>query len=125
MANARSAAHAGRTVRTTTTEEIGDTTVVRGRGQTLLTNIVWFMAGVIIVLLVFRFIFALLGANPANSFAHFIYQVSHPFVAPFFSLFSYNYAYGISHFEAYTLVAILVYLIAAWGLSALINLNRR
>lgn len=125
MANARSTAHNGRAVRTTTTEEVDDGVVARNRGQLFLTNIIWFAAGVIIVLLGFRFVFALLGANPSNSFAHFIYQVSHPFVAPFFGLFSYNYSYGISRFEAYTLVAMLVYLIIAWGLSALINLNRR
>lgn len=93
--------------------------------QRLLTNLIWFVAGVILVLLAFRFIFALLGANPGNSFANFIYTTSHPFVAPFFGLFSYNYSYGISRFEVYTLVAMLVYLVIAWGLTSLVNLDRR
>jgi len=113
-----------RTVRTTTTDEPADAAPA-ARGQNILTNLIWFIAGVILVLLGFRFILALLGANPANSFANFIYSASHPFVAPFFSLFSYQQQYGISRFEIYTLVAMLVYLVIAWGLTALVNLNRR
>lgn len=114
-----------RQVTTTTTKE---TTAPAGRGlygQTILTNVIWFIAGVIVILLGFRFILALLGANPQNGFANFIYTTSHPFAAPFFGLFNYNYRYGISHFEIYTLVAIVVYLVIAWLLTALINLNRR
>jgi hypothetical protein len=76
-------------------------------------------------LLAFRFILALLGANPGNWFANFIYDVSHPFVAPFFGLFSYNYQYGVSKFETYTLVAMVVYAVVAWILAALVNINRR
>ena len=93
--------------------------------QNVLTNLIWFVAGVILVLLAFRFVLALLGANPANGFANFIYTTSHPLVAPFFGLFSYNYTYGISRLEAYTLVAMLVYLVIALGLTSLVNLNRR
>lgn len=93
--------------------------------QRVITNLIWFIAGVILVLLAFRFIFSLLGANTSNGFANFIYSTSHPFVSPFFSLFSYNYSYGISRFEAYTLVAMLVYLVIAWGLTELVNLDRR
>lgn len=93
--------------------------------QRVVTNLIWFVAGVILVLLAFRFVFSLLGANTSNGFANFIYTTSHPFVAPFFSLFSYNYSYGISHFEIYTLIAMLVYLVVAWGLTALVNIDRR
>jgi hypothetical protein len=91
----------------------------------VLDRIIWFVAGLLITLLAFRFIFALLGANPANSFAHFVYSVSHPFVALFFSLFSYNYQYGVSRFETYTIVAILVYAVVAYFLSWLVNIPAR
>ncbi len=93
--------------------------------QTLARNIVWYIAGVIEVLLGFRFLLALLGANSTNTFANIIYTLSRPFVAPFFSLFSYRgYVYGVSRFEVYTLVAMLFYLVVAWGIAKLVTLNR-
>lgn len=88
-------------------------------------QLVWFVAGVLLAILGLRFIFALLGANPTNAFANFIYTVSHPFVAPFFSLFSYNLRYGISRFESFTLVAMAVYALLAWGIARLITIDRR
>jgi uncharacterized protein YggT (Ycf19 family) len=92
----------------------------------ILSQIIWFVAGVILILLAFRFLLSLLGANTTNSFAHFIYSASHPFVAPFFGLFNYNnIQYGISRFEVYTLVAIAVYAAVAWILSYLANIGRR
>src|SRR5579871_60661 len=51
-------------------------------------RVIWFIAGILLVLLAFRFALALLGANTSNAFANFIFNTSHPFVAPFFSLFS-------------------------------------
>lgn len=103
-----------------------DDTVVDEHPQNVVARIVWFVAGVIIALLAFRFVLALLGANPSNGFANFIYDASHPFVAPFFGLFSYNNInYGVSRFEIYTLVAIAVYAVIAWGIVALINISRR
>jgi hypothetical protein len=88
-------------------------------------RIVWFIAGVLIILLGFRFVLALLGANTSNSFANFIYQTSHPFVSPFFSLFNYHYyIYGVSRFEVYTLVAMLFYVLLAWGIAKLVTINR-
>ncbi len=94
--------------------------------QNVATRVIWYIAGVLLVLLAFRFILSLLGANTTNGFANFIYSVSHPFVAPFFSLFSYNNIhYGVSRFEVYTLVAMAVYAVIAWGISALVNISRR
>lgn len=90
------------------------------------TRVIWFIAGIIIVLLAFRFVLSLLGANTTNGFANFIYSASHPFVAPFFGLFSYNnIQYGISRFEVYTLIAMAVYAVIAWGLTALVDISRR
>lgn len=95
-------------------------------GMNVITRIIWFVAGVILLLLAFRFILSLFGANTTNGFANFIYSTSHPFVAPFFNLFSYNnIQYGVSRFEVYTLVAMLVYAAVAWILSALVNIGRR
>lgn len=93
--------------------------------DSLASRIVWFIAGIILGLLAFRFVLALLGANPDNAFANFIYTTSHPFVAPFFSLFGYNLHYGVSRFEIFTLIAMAVYAIIAFAISRLFTINRR
>ncbi len=91
----------------------------------VVVRIIWFIAGVLLVLLGFRFILSLLGANITNSFANFIYNTSHPFVSPFFSLFNYHEpVYGVSHFETYTLIAMIVYAIIAWGIVKLVQINQ-
>ncbi|MEX1995416.1 MAG: YggT family protein [Candidatus Saccharimonadales bacterium] len=116
----------GETVSRTKKVSTDDPGVRANDSRNLAERVVWFIAGIILVLLAFRFVLSLLGANRNNAFADFIYSISQPFVAPFFSLFSYNnYDYGVSRFEVYTLFAMLVYAVAAWGISALINLNRK
>jgi hypothetical protein len=95
-------------------------------GPSILSQVIWFVAGVILLLLGFRFVLSLLGANMSNGFAQFIYNTSHPFVTPFFGLFHYNnIQYGVSRFEVYTLVAMAVYAAVAWILSYLANIGRR
>ena len=91
----------------------------------VISRVVWYLAGILLVVLGLRFVLTLLGANTTNGFANFIYSTSHPFVAPFFSLFNYhNYTYGTSRFEVYTLVAIVIYSLIAWGIAKLVTLNR-
>ena len=93
--------------------------------QNVAYRVVWYVAGILLVLLAFRFLLSLLGANTTNGLADFVYITSHPFVAPFFSLFRYNnYTMGASHFEVYTLVAMLFYTVVAWGIAKLLTLNR-
>ena len=108
-------------------DEPADRAVVEPNyGINVVSRAIWFVAGIILLLLSFRFVLSLLGANTTNGFAQFIYNTSHPFVAPFFNLFSYNNInYGVSRFEVYTLVAMLVYAAIAWVLSALANIGRR
>jgi hypothetical protein len=113
---------AGDTVQKTT--ETSSSRAKSEHQQNTAARTVWFIAGILLVLLGFRFVLALLGANTSNSFANFIYKVSHPFVTPFFSLFSYRQVYGVSHVEVYTLVAIVVYAVIAWGIVRLFTLNR-
>ena len=92
----------------------------------VLERVVWFVVSVIEALLVTRLVLALLGANVTNTFADFIYTTSNMFVSPFSNLFSYdNYVYGVSRFEGYTVVAMLVYLLAAVGIVKLVTLNRK
>jgi len=88
-------------------------------------RIIWLIAGIIILILAFRFILSLLGANRGNPFADLIYTLSYPFVAPFFSLFSYDGTItGNSQFELYALIAMAVYATLAWVISRIVNLGR-
>ena len=92
--------------------------------QNVAVRVIWFIAGVLLTLLAFRFVLSLLGANESNGFANFIYTVSHPFVAPFFGLFNYDFQAGRSSFELSTLVAMAVYAIVAAGLARLATITR-
>lgn len=86
-------------------------------------RIVSFMGGVLLSLLAMRFVLSLLGANPANVFASFIYNVTHPFVAPFFSLFNYQEQFGAVRFEFETLVAMLFWGAVTWMITRLVTLG--
>lgn len=113
----------GDTVQKTT--EVNDSKVSTEHQQNVAERVIWYIGGIVLVLLGFRFVLALLGANASNGFANFIYSTSHPFVSPFFSLFNYhNHMNGTSQFEIYTLVAIVVYAVIAWGIARLLTLNR-
>ena len=114
---------AGNTVEKTT--QVRDGSVEQEHNAIVADRIIWLIAGIITTLLSFRFVLALLGANPNNGFVDFIYSLSQPFVAPFFGIFSYDSTYtGVGRFELYTLIAIAVYLVLAWLISKIININR-
>jgi hypothetical protein len=102
---------------------VANTNTVDAPGN-VLARVIGFLGSILLVLLAFRFVLVLLGANPANGFANFIYTASHPFVAPFFSLFGYNLRYGVSRVELGTLVAIVVYALITYGLMRLVTINR-
>ena len=90
---------------------------------TTAARVVWFIAGLLIVLLAFRFVFILFGANQANTFTNFIYTLSYPFAMPFFGIFGYSLKYGVSRLELSTLVAIAVYALIAYGIVKLITIR--
>ncbi len=101
------------------------TTEKQEYGMNLAARIISFVGGVILALLAVRFLLILLGANPANGFANFIYSVSHPLVSPFFGLFNYEQTLGTKHFEIATLVAMLVYGLVMALLIRLVTLGSR
>ncbi|HVV66886.1 MAG TPA: hypothetical protein VHB72_02325 [Candidatus Saccharimonadales bacterium] len=91
----------------------------------VLERIVEAAAGFLLATLAFRFLFSLLGANPENGFASFIYSFTSPFVSPFYDLFNYDHpSLGVATFEGYTLVAMAVYGLGAAGLTRLISITR-
>jgi hypothetical protein len=87
------------------------------------TQVVWYVAGLIEVVLGLRFILRLIGANPAAGFVDFVYGLSAPFVAPFNNIV-HNARIEGSVFDWNTLIAMAVYWIAAWAIVRLFFMSR-
>jgi uncharacterized protein YggT (Ycf19 family) len=77
---------------------------------------IYFILGVLEVIMGLRFIFRLLGANQGNGFISFLYNLSHPFVMPFNGIFNDQAIGSASVFELSTIIAMLIYALIAWGL---------
>jgi uncharacterized membrane protein YkgB len=103
------------------TEVFEDENLRRANTRYWIARIVYFILGVIEVILLLRLIFRLLGANEGSAFVTFLYNLSHVFVGPFNGIFN-DQALGRSVFEISTLVAMIVYALLAWGIVALGNL---
>jgi len=96
--------------------------------KTTVQNIIWYLLGLIEVLIGLRFILKLLGANPASGFVDFIYNVTKVLTAPFDSIFGVTQAttgQTQSVFEPSILVAALVYALIAWGIVKVITINNK
>jgi len=85
------------------------------------SQIVWYILGVIEVLLLFRVILKLLGANPYVGFTQLIYNITSILVAPFNGILGVA-AAGTSVFEWSTIIAGLVYFFIAWGIVYLLDI---
>lgn len=86
-------------------------------GGRMAKRIVGAIFGVIEVILAFRFIFKLLGADPDSGFVKFIYGITQWFVGLFEGIFSKVATSGLevkSIFEPATLIAMLVVGLIAW-----------
>ena len=70
--------------------------------------------------LAFRLAFKLAGANANNGFVNFIYDLSHPFVAPFEGIAARSTS-GSLIFEPETVIAMAVWAVAAIILIVLVN----
>ncbi|HSX25074.1 MAG TPA: YggT family protein [Candidatus Andersenbacteria bacterium] len=81
------------------------------------------MLSILEVLLAFRFVLKLMGANPLAGFTSFIYGVTYIFAAPFLSVFRITRIEG-SVFEWTTLLAMVVYWIVAMGIIKLLLMGR-
>lgn len=88
------------------------------------TQIVWYLLGLVEILLAFRFIFKLLGANPAAGFTDFIYGITYIFAAPFLSVFGNTKVIAGSIFEWTTILAMFVYWVIALGIIKLFLMGR-
>lgn len=105
------------------------TTITAGEGKAeksqTIGYIIYFLFGVIEVLLIFRLVFKLTGASPVSSFVNFIYSLTQIFIMPFTGIFRQATTEGvetIAVLEPATIVAIVVYAVLAWGISQLVTI---
>lgn len=84
---------------------------------------IWYIVGIINLLLVLRLVFHLFGAR-AVGFADLLYSISGIFVAPFRGIFA-NPSIEGSYFDMASLVAIIAYVLLGWLISRLVDLATR
>jgi len=82
------------------------------------TQMIYWVFGLIEGLILIRFVLKALGANPNAGFAQFIYGITYPLVLPFVGLFGTPQTQG-SVLEIHSIVALIVYALLAWLLGKL------
>ncbi|GAB4200067.1 MAG: hypothetical protein OHK0022_20820 [Roseiflexaceae bacterium] len=82
-------------------------------------QVVYFLFGIINVLIAIRFVLLALGASQASDFVRLIYGLTQPFVAPFLGIFGEPVIQN-SVIEWASLVAIVIYSLLAYGISRLL-----
>jgi hypothetical protein len=100
----------------------------RADAKTTAQNVVWFILGIIEVLLAVRFLLKLLGANSASGFVNFVYSVTDVLTAPFDNIFNVSESVAgrtQSVFEPSIIVAAIVYAAIAYGIVKLLNITQK
>ncbi len=88
--------------------------------------VIYYVLGVLEVLLGFRLILKLAGASMASGFVSGIYALTGIFIKPFEGIFRRGVAQGLETaavFEPATLVAIIVYAILGWGIVKFVRIS--
>lgn len=102
-------------------------TQVSADSKSTAANAVWYVVGFVEILLGFRFVLKLFGANPNSGFVDFVYSITGILSGPFDNIFgvtSSKTGNVSSVFEPSILVAGAVYALIGWGVVKLISLNR-
>ena len=87
--------------------------------------LIYFFFGVLEILLAFRLLFKLAGASTASAFIAFVYGLTGLFILAFVGIFRRAVTQGIETtavLEPATIVALLVYAFAAWGIVKLVRI---
>ena len=87
------------------------------------TQIVWYILGLLEVILALRFVLKLLDANTAATFTRMIYGLSGVFTVSFESVFRITQVSG-SIFEWTTLLAMIIYWLIAYAIIRLFVMSR-
>ena len=86
------------------------------------SGVVYFLFGLIEIVIALRVLLKLLAANPNAGFTQFIYNLSAPFVAPFEGIVGTPAASNGAVFEFSSILAIIVYLLLSWIIVKLLQL---
>lgn len=86
-------------------------------------QIIWYILGVVEVLLGFRMVLKALGANSFSGFASLVYAVTNPLALPFSGILKTTVS-GASIFEWSTIIAAIVYALLAYGIVYFIQLAK-
>jgi hypothetical protein len=84
-------------------------------------QVVWYVVGFIQIILAFRVLLRLFGANPASGFANFIYSFSYPFAAPFVNVFGTPGSRQFA-FETGTVLGMIVYFLIGFAIERLLQM---
>jgi YggT family protein len=88
-----------------------------------ITNSIYWLTGMLEILLILRFVLRLFDANPQNEFARLINNLSAPFMAPFSTLFiSPTARDGANIFDVNIAIAIVTYALLSYLVVSLIRL---
>lgn len=101
-----------------------ETKNVASSSQTI-EYLIYFLFGTLEILLAFRLVLKLMGANVSSAFVGLIYSLTGMFILPFEGIFRRATTQGIettSVLEPSTLVAIVVYAILTWGIVKLLRI---
>jgi len=122
----RSDAPSDRVESHTMAENVNDPAAAKAAGVTWLNSLIWFVVGVLSILLIIRFVLLAAGANEDAGFAQLIYGLTGWMVAPFANLFgqpiTYPGAAGTGIIEWASLVAIVVIVLIGWLLTRIADL---
>lgn len=94
-------------------------------GSQTVEYLIYFLFGVLEILLIFRLVLKLTGASISSGFVGLIYGLTGIFILPFEGIFRRGFTQGIettSVLEPSTLVAIIVYAVLAWGIVMLLRI---
>lgn len=88
--------------------------------------LIYFFFGLLEILLIFRLLLKLTGASQSSGFVRAIYAIAGIFTLPFDGIFSRGFSQGLETtavLEPATIVAIIVYMLLAWGIVKLVRIS--
>jgi hypothetical protein len=111
---------------TTISPIVAASTITVATNSQTIEYLTYFFFGALEILLGFRFVLKLMGASFSSFFVRVIYGLSGVFILPFKGIFHRGFTQGLettSVIEPSTLVAIIVYVVLAWGIVKLIKIS--
>ena len=110
----------GRPASNTANGASSDTGAEQQMNRLRVTQLIWLFFGIVEGLIGLRVLLKLIGANPDNDFASFVYNAAALFLAPFFGLIGSPSA-GNMVLEVPSLIAMLVYALLGWVIVRVIS----